>query len=314
MHNKRFKLIYFSTGGSEVREFSLDLRKVIVLSSAFVVCFAALLIGIIALFTNYFHNSNIASLKKSNTQLRQMLAEMEKKVKKIETNVEVIKSSDQQLRQILDMTDYTEDERKLGRGGLASSEYTLASIQPSTVDANVVNAARIAKFLDDLDRRLEFVQKSREEIEKKEKENQSLWNHIPSINPVQGEYRFTDSFGWRVHPLTRIRQYHEGQDISAKRGTPVVAAADGRVTTVVGKHDPNRSYGRYIAIDHGEGYLTLYAHLKTVEVKEGQEVRRGQVIGTVGDTGSATGPHLHYEVHYMGSVQDPLNYILEADQ
>ncbi len=312
MHDKRFKLIYFSTGGSEVREFSLDLKKAaLLLSSVLFFCFL-LLFGVLSLFTRYFHNAYISSLKKSNSQLQTMLADMEKKVKKIEGSVETIRKTDQKLRTYLEMPDSSVDERKLGRGGL--DQQSFASYNINTADVNIINAARVSKLLDELDKRLEFAQKSRNEIAEQAKENDEMWRHIPSINPVTAiDGRLTDRFGWRIHPLTRLKQFHEGLDISAPRRTKVIAPADGEVEVVVVKYAPNQSYGKQVIINHGYGFRTVYAHLNDIFVKEGEKVRRGQVIGTVGDTGRATGPHLHYEVHKDGIAQNPENFILVTD-
>lgn len=306
MHGKRFKLIYFSTGGSEVQEYSLGWKKLSLLFTGFlIICLSFLFVGI-SLFTNFFHNANVTTLKKTNSQLKEMMAEMEKKVKKIEGNVEYIKKTDHDLRIFLDMADYTEDERKLGRGGMAQEAN---SVYGHSTDEALGNAMRMNKLLNDLDKRMEFANQSRNEISKQFSENDEKWKCIPSIQPVANG-RFTDQYGWRIHPLTQQRQFHEGLDISASRGTPVRAPADGVVEVVVSKYKPNQSYGRQIIINHSNGYRTVYAHLKNVQVKEGQKVLRYQVIGTVGDSGRATGPHLHYEVHKNGGTLNPMDYLL----
>ena len=306
MQDKRFKLIYFSTGGSEVREYSLGWDKLAIYFSGFLLVCLIFLFGALSLFTNIFHNANVASLKKNNSQLKQMLADMEKKVKKIEGNVDYIKKTDRDLRVFLDMPDYSEDERKLGRGGLESETY---SVYSHSTDEALNNAIRINKLLNELDKRVDFAQQSRNEITKHHSESDERWRHIPSVIPVAGG-RFTDQFGWRIHPLTGQRQFHEGLDISANRGTPVRAPADGVVEVVVSRYKPNQSYGKQVIINHGNGFRTIYAHLKGIDVNEGQKVKRFDRIGTVGDTGRATGPHLHYEVLREGSKVNPMDYIL----
>lgn len=307
MHGKRLKLIYFSTGDSEVKEYSLGWQKLLMIFFGFLITCILIVFISLTIFTDYFNDASVASLKKTNSQLKDMLSEMEKKVKKIEGGVEYIKKTDRDLRIFLDMADYTEDERKLGRGGLIKEPY---SVYSNSTDEALNNATRINKLLDELDKRMEFATESRDEISRQRTENDERWRHLPSIRPVAGG-RVTDTYGWRIHPLTQQRQFHEGLDISASRGTPIRAPADGVVERVISKYKPNQSYGREILIDHGNGVKTLYAHLRNIHVQVGDTVKRYQEIGTVGDSGRATGPHLHYEVHKDSESQNPVDYILE---
>lgn len=131
----------------------------------------------------------------------------------------------------------------------------------------------------------------------------------PSIWPVAGEMAWLSS-GFarsRLHPLLLKRRPHLGLDVSAPRGAPVVATARGTVITVA----TEPAAGRVIEIDHGYGHVTRYAHLSEWNVRKGQHVERGEVIGSVGKTGLATAPHLHYEVHVNGQAVNPYHYLLE---
>lgn len=127
---------------------------------------------------------------------------------------------------------------------------------------------------------------------------------IPTIWPVQGEV--TAGFGERVDPFSGEEAFHPGVDIAAPSGTPVRAAADG---IVIGAGREEAGYGNEIVIDHGFGIATRYGHLRRIFVVEGQEVRQGQVIGAVGMTGRATGPHLHYEVLVHETPVNPSKYL-----
>ena len=112
-------------------------------------------------------------------------------------------------------------------------------------------------------------------------------------------------YGYRIHPMYKVRKMHWGTDFSAPTGTPIYATGDGKVTT----YKRSRSgYGRHIVIDHGFGYKTLYGHMSKIEVRRGQRVKRGDVIGYIGSTGSSTAPHLHYEVMKDGRKINPINY------
>ncbi len=128
-------------------------------------------------------------------------------------------------------------------------------------------------------------------------------NVIPSIWPVTG--RLMDGFGHRSDPFTGEGATHTGIDISAPQGTSVKAAADG----IVVHAGWNAGYGRCVILDHGNGYQTLYGHLSRVDVIDGQEVRRGGVVGQVGTTGRSTGPHLHYEVRIHSTPVNPYRFL-----
>ncbi|MGI9952197.1 peptidoglycan DD-metalloendopeptidase family protein [Moorellaceae bacterium AZ2] len=127
--------------------------------------------------------------------------------------------------------------------------------------------------------------------------SQLLW-------PLRGYTSISSPFGWRIHPLLKTQRFHSGIDVPAPIGTEVLAAEDGQVisTGYLG------AYGNHIIIDHGGGFSTMYAHLSAILVREGQEVKRGQVIGRVGSTGWSTGPHLHFETQLRGEPTNPLQY------
>lgn len=133
--------------------------------------------------------------------------------------------------------------------------------------------------------------------------------HTPAIQPISNmNLEYTSSgFGMRTHPIYKIRKFHEGMDFVAKTGTPIYATADGTVT-IAENGFLRAGYGNFVKIDHGYSYETLYGHLGTILVKKNQKIKRGQIIGTLGNTGLSTGPHLHYEVICNDRPVDPVNY------
>lgn len=124
---------------------------------------------------------------------------------------------------------------------------------------------------------------------------------VPLCQPLEAG-QLTDPFGWRFHPLSGQLDFHGGADLAADKGTPIRAAAAGTVM----KADEEESYGKYLVLDHQNGFSTLYAHCSRLLVREGQAVKKGQVIARVGATGEATGPHLHFEIRQNGCRLDPL--------
>ena len=131
-------------------------------------------------------------------------------------------------------------------------------------------------------------------------------NNIPSIQPVINKQLtlLTASYGMRIHPFYRTLQSHQGVDYTVPEGSRVFATADGRVKEIASRS----TAGRTIVIDHGNGYETSYSHLLAVNVRRGQEVRRGDIIGLSGNTGLSIAPHLHYEVRHNGMRVDPIHY------
>ncbi len=129
---------------------------------------------------------------------------------------------------------------------------------------------------------------------------------IPPIHAVKGTYHISSRFGWRTDPVYGGAEGHAGLDIAMRKGSPVYVTGDG----VVEEASFNMGgYGRVVTVNHGYGYKTRYAHLNRMYVHEGQRVKRGTLIGTVGTTGKSTGPHLHYEVRYRGAPVNPMNFM-----
>ncbi len=160
--------------------------------------------------------------------------------------------------------------------------------------------------IDQITRQMYVQSKSYDEVFDMAKNKADMLAAIPAIVPVaRGAERLVSGFGFRIHPIYKTRRMHTGVDFLAPTGTPIYATGNG---IVVGADRSNHGYGRMVVIDHGYGYQSLYAHLSQIRVKEGQEIKRGEIIGTVGNTGISTAPHLHYEVIRNGRKVNPVNY------
>jgi len=161
--------------------------------------------------------------------------------------------------------------------------------------------------LNNLSLRLAYQQKSYNEIDGMVKNKEKLLAAIPAIQPVSNKNlkRIASGFGSRIDPIYKIGKFHAGLDFTAPLGTPIYATADGVVKTA---NFNAGGYGNHVVINHGYGYETLYGHMVRIKARQGQIVKRGEVIGYVGSTGKSTGPHCHYEVHKGGTPVNPIYY------
>ena len=199
-------------------------------------------------------------------------------------------------------------DRDVWDGGIGGSDRKLIS---GSTDEIIADAARRAERLK---RQLVLQSRSLDTITAMAKDRETMLASIPSIKPVRSDklarsIRMLSGFGMRIHPIYKRRKMHSGLDFTAPHGTPVQATGDAVVKAV---KKLRSGYGTHVILDHGYGYETLYGHLSKVHVERGQRVKRGEVIGLVGSTGTSTGPHLHYEVHNRKTKVDPIHYCMDG--
>jgi len=179
--------------------------------------------------------------------------------------------------------------------------------------ANVENikdyqlVSSITNTINNLSSRIVAQKKSYGDVEELLKNKEKLLSHTPAIQPVSNKdlNRIASGFGYRIDPVYKTVKMHAGLDFSAPQGTPIYATADGSVTTA---GSTGNGFGNHVVINHGYGYETLYGHMYRVKARNGQSIKRGEVIGWVGSTGKSTGPHCHYEVHKNGEKIDPIYF------
>jgi len=168
---------------------------------------------------------------------------------------------------------------------------------------------RTAERLDRLSKKLVVQSKSYDQLFELAKRKEDLLQAMPAIVPIKvsDPGQIASGFGYRVHPVFKTERFHAGIDFTSPIGTPIYATGNG---TVERADAESSGYGLCVRINHGFGYLTLYAHMSKILVTPGQKVRRGQVIGLLGNSGLSTGPHCHYEVHRNGEPVNPIAYFL----
>jgi murein DD-endopeptidase MepM/ murein hydrolase activator NlpD len=244
-------------------------------------------------------------LRKEHTDLVRGVHFLHALAQKHADRLENLAAAEDFVRLKYGMNAISDEVREAGVGGSPSAEELVASL----LDVPVVRYAdSVRHFVDGLLRRAEMQNTTLGQAVSHARRQRERWTEVPSIMPVSG--RITSPFGVRVHPFLHSSAFHEGIDIANNEWTPIRATADGIIASV----GYRLYYGMTVDINHFDnGYLTRYAHLVQPAVTEGQLVRRGDLIGYMGKTGRATGPHLHYEVHKDNRLVDPMHCILPAD-
>ncbi len=265
-----------------------------------VAAFLFMLLGFVA-FTPIFESPK---QKEVNRQLEFVKLNEElhsKKIVQLEKILSEIQDRDNNIyRLYFEVNPIPEEQRKAGFGGL-NRYKALEGFDNSKMVIDVT------KNMDILSKQLYVQSKSLDEIVKLAENKEGLLAAMPAIQPVKNEdlTRMASGYGWRSDPFTKARKKHWGMDFTSPVGTPIYASGDG----VVERADQNSSgYGKHIRIDHGFGFISLYAHMSKYNVRKGQKVKRGNLIGFVGNTGRSQGPHLHYEIIKNGVKINPIDF------
>jgi murein DD-endopeptidase MepM/ murein hydrolase activator NlpD len=266
----------------------------------------SLIISAVFIFVFYYFYDSPEEiiLKRENELYKEQLALFSSKLDKIDKILKDLEYRDNNIyRTIFEAEPIPSTIRESGTGGANKYE----KLEGYKYSGLVID---IAKKLDKIEKEVYVQSKSYDEIVSMAKRKEDILRHIPAIQPILNKQlrRISSYFGYRIDPVYKIRKHHDGIDFTAPIGTPVHATGDGIVTLV--KHS-NRGYGNQIEISHGYSYKTKYAHLSKILVKEGDHVKRGQVIGLVGNTGKSVGQHLHYEVRKNNVPINPINFFFQ---
>jgi murein DD-endopeptidase MepM/ murein hydrolase activator NlpD len=272
---------------------------------------ALITVGIVAILVSFVYgivnftakkvdDIKLKQLNQENKTVRDEITRLEKEVEDLGTMMDSLQQYDQRLRNYASLEPISKVVRNMGIGGPDNMQAGIS--QPTSRDLN-----ELSKELDQLLARARLQNQSFKELMGYFEERKYIRDHTPSITPVHGW--FVSGFGYRLDPFTGSVKMHEGIDIAAPIGTPIVAPANGMVMFV----EDRRDFGITLEIDHGYGIVTRYCHCQRANVKEGVTVMRGDIIAFVGNTGRTTGPHLHYEVRVSQVPVNPINYIFTSD-
>lgn len=264
-------------------------------------------IGFIA-FSQIIESPSQRAQKRELENLKFHYELLSKRIEETSAILDQIEDRDNNIyRSYFEANPIPDEQRKAGFGGV-NRYKNLDGFNNSDL------VKSLTKEVDILSKQLVVQSKSLDEIVKLAKEKEDMLASIPAILPVKkGDFYVASGYKMRMHPILKINKFHKGMDFTAPKGTPVYASGKGEVTLA----QRSSTYGNVIYIDHGYGYRTIYAHLDKFNVRKGQEVKRGDLIGYVGNTGLSVAAHLHYEVHKNGRALNPINFYygdLSADE
>jgi murein DD-endopeptidase MepM/ murein hydrolase activator NlpD len=282
----------------------LGIRTLLFRSLAYFIgsVFVALIYWVI--FAAFFDSPKEKALKREVQQMTIQYELIHREMADVENVLEDLQKTDDNLyRTIFEAAPIPSTLRDGGMGGVNRYQALEGYNNSNLV---IETATRLDKI-----RKKVYVQsKSFDDLIKLAENKEEMLKCLPAIIPISNKdlTRTASGYGWRIHPIYKISKFHYGMDFTAPLGTDVYATANG---TVVGVLSAQRGLGKHIIIDHGFGYSTIYAHLSNFNVRVGQKVQRGEIIGFVGNTGTSVANHLHYEIKLNGVNVDPVNYYFE---
>lgn len=248
----------------------------------------------------YFDSPKEKMLKQEITWMTFQYDILNKKMGQVETVLgDLEKRDDNIYRTIFEADPIPNEIRRAGFGGV--DRYK--ELEGYGNSKMVIEAS---KKIDQISKQLYIQSKSFDEVVNMAKNKETMLACIPAIQPISNKdlKHEPSGFGMRMHPIYKYEKFHAGMDFTAGVGTEIHATGDGVVTLA----EYGSGYGNHVIINHGYGYETLYGHMERMKVRVGQKVKRGELIGYVGNTGLSSGPHIHYEVHKNGNVINPVNF------
>jgi len=305
---QKYAFIFLGGTGSTVKQVQFSRQKLIGFIVCLIVAFVALSYGVVDYIRIHRQVLNKDTLARrlalqSDEVLhqREQIQDFAKEINAFKEKLVQLHQFEQSIRIIANIDKPDSSEGLFGIGGSA----------PEDLNPEIELAQRHQRLIKDMHQQMGQLNNATaiqedgfESLLGKLEAQKNLLAHTPAIRPVKGW--ITSDFGYRQSPFTGKREIHKGLDIANRKGTPIIATANGVVTYI----GPKGLLGNVVVIDHGHGIVTRYAHLSEIASKQGDRVQRGDVIARMGNTGRSTGPHLHYEVRVNGVPINPSKYIL----
>ncbi|MDR0941791.1 MAG: M23 family metallopeptidase [Bacteroidales bacterium] len=274
-------------------------KKIILLAITYFSIFVTVGFAFMFIWLHFFPSAREFSLIEENKVLRSQYKVLSEKINRVELVMNDIAERDNSIyRAVFEADPIPNEVRNAGYGGI-NRYQELQSIPNMELVLNVANR------IDILYQKLYVQSLSFDTIMRLAKNKTEMLKCIPAIQPLRNG-KFVSGFGFRMHPIYKTVRMHSGIDLTAPTGTKIYATGDG----VVQNANFERGYGKQVVINHGYNFSTVYGHMDKILVHQGQKVKRGELIGLVGNTGTSTGSHLHYEVRRHNVPVNPINYYL----
>lgn len=260
-------------------------------------------VGLLLLYSTYFESPKELLLRNEVRELEYYFENLNREVQNLDAILRELEHRDDNIyRAVLGAEPIESSIRNAGIGGVDRYQ--------DIRNKNIIHQeiiVRLSEQVDKLKRKIYIESKSQDEVVQLAVNKEQLFSAIPAIQPVANKelIRLSSGYGMRFHPIYKVKKMHPGIDFSAPIGTPIYATADGVVDEL---NVSFSGYGKVLEIDHGFGYRSRYAHMHGFAVAKNQKVKRGELIGYVGNTGLSTAPHLHYEVFINNRHVNPVHY------
>ncbi len=294
---------YYDTESCKYERVRVSTWDIVLNFLGFIAISMILAVGMMYVYGYYFDSPKEALLKKENQELKFYYEVLNKELESVKKMLSALEVRDDNVyRVIFGSEPIPSSIRNAGVGGV--NRYKDILNEDLEMEDLVINTK---SGIDRLKKKMYIQSKSYDELMELAQNKEKLYSSMPAIQPVSNKNlrRLSSGFGMRIDPILKVRQMHPGIDFSAPIGTPVYATGDGVVKMVRTSYG---GYGKRVEIDHGFGFITRYAHLDSYIVKRGQEIKRGECIGYVGNTGKSTAPHLHYEIIKDHRQINPVHY------
>ncbi len=256
---------------------------------------------IVSIAYKYFPSANEKRLMQYNQTLQEQYLVLDEKTRKMQQDLKELEERDNEVYRVIFEANPIPDSVRAKELDQKKELDVVMSMTNFQLENSIVQT------MNNLATRMERQTQSYKEIAGFIKNKEQLLAATPAIQPLSNAdlKRIASGFGYRIDPVYKTVKFHAGLDFSAPQGTPIYATANGVVRTA---GNLANGYGNHVVINHGYGYETLYGHMYRIKVKNGQRVKRGEIIGWVGNTGKSTAPHCHYEVHKNGTRLDPVYF------
>lgn len=292
---------YYNTNTLRYEKLETPLRVTLLRVLGFISSAIVTAIIIVSIAYRYFPSANEKLLLQENDKLRQQFLVLDEKTQKLQQQMLDLEKRDNEVYRTIFEANPVPDSVRLKEMAKQKEIQLVMSMNSSELENS------ITKTINNLTLRIAYQDRSFTEITSFIKNKEELLSSTPAIQPVSNKdlKRVASGFGYRVDPVYKTVKFHAGLDFTAPQGTPIYATADGIVRTA---GNLGNGFGNHVVINHGYGYETLYGHMFRIKVRSGERVKRGEIIGWVGNTGKSTGPHCHYEVHKNGRTLDPVYF------